>query len=108
MAITFDPALPEDKDWVRFQIGDSVVATAVLDDATIEAILVLELNKWFAAATCAQAITARGKGLASKKVEDLELTYEDSADSAYQRLIDDLREEGALQLMERPRHLFVL
>ena len=108
MAKTFDPALPEDKDWIRFKIGDAIVTSAVLEDETIVAILGMELNKWFAAAECAQAITAKGKGLASKKVEDLELTYEDSADSAYQRLIEDLREEGALQLMERPRHLFVL
>lgn len=108
MAITFDAGLATDKDWVRFTIGDAVVATAVLDDDTINAVLGLELNKWFAAASCAQSIAAKGKGLSRKKVEDLELEYEDSADNAYARLIEDLKEEGALQLMARPRHMFVL
>jgi hypothetical protein len=108
MAKTFDEGLATDKDWVRFAIGDFIVATAVLDDDTINAVLGLELNKWLAAASCAQSIAAKGKGLASKKVEDLQLTWEDNADSAYARLIADLKEEGALQLMERPRHMFVL
>ena len=108
MAKTFDEGLATDMDWVRFTIGDFVVATAALDDDTINAILDMELNKWFAAAACAQAIAAKGKGLASKKVEDLQLTWEDNAESAYARLIADLKAEGALQLMERPRHMFVL
>ena len=108
MAKTFVASLPTDKDWVRFAIGDYIVATAALDDDTIVAVLALEANKWLAAASCAQSIAAKGKGLVSKKVEDLQLTWEDSADNAYARLIADLKEEGALQLMERPRHMFVL
>jgi hypothetical protein len=108
MTVSFDPTLATDRDWVRFKIGDATVATATLQDETIDAILAQEANKWFAAACCAQAIVGRARGLASKKVDDLHLTYEDNADSAYARLIQELREEGALQLMERPRHMFVL
>ena len=95
MSTTYNPALPTDKDWVRFLVGDRDVASAVLSDEEINALLNEEANKYLAAARAGEIILTSGQGLVMKKVEDLSLTFEDSADGTYRNYIKSLRERGA-------------
>ena len=108
MATTYDPTLPTDRDWVRFLIGDRST-TFSLQDEEIAAVLVEESNKYYAAARCASVIQGLGGGAVRKRVGSLMLEFSDSADNAYQRLIDDLRRKGADENMPGPaKALFVL
>lgn len=109
MTTTYDENLSTEKDWVRFSIGDRASPYA-LQDEEITAILAEEPNKWYAAAKCAEAIAGKTRGAVRKQVGRLMIEYSDSAENAYRRLIDDLRAEGARQLMPSTngRHFVVL
>jgi hypothetical protein len=98
MPSTYDENLSTEKDYIRFRIGDRA-ATFILSDEEIVAINASEPNKFYAAAVCAQTIMTRGKGLVSKRVKQLEIEYADDEQSAYMRLIEGLRAEGAEELM---------
>lgn len=105
---TFDPTLATAKDWVRFTIGDTDTEDPTLDDATIDAILRQEPNRWFAAATCAEAAFTKwqqdGDGLVSKQVGALSITRESgsSASQSYLAHIRELRARGARELSPAP------
>jgi len=98
VSATYDPTLPTDKDWVRFLIGDRVEATAKLQDEEILAVLGEEANKYLAAARCGEIIISLGQGAVSKSVDDLSITYGDSAESSFRDHLRKLREEGARRL----------
>lgn len=112
MAKTFDENLGSDRDWVRFLIGDSVVASMNLDDETIDAVLAetsIYPNRYCAAAECARSILGLGKDVIKKKVDGLEIEKAgDDPESAYRDLIRKLDERGAELLMPKPRAFRVL
>lgn len=91
MPQTYDPTLATTKDQVRFLVRDNVSGAMVLDDGEIAWLLSTEANVYMAAALAADGIaqriaqsvlsggtTAAGI-LKSKKVDDLELTYDTTA-----------------------------
>lgn len=101
MSATYDASLPTDKDWVRFLVGDRTVSSAVLQDEEIAALLVEEKNKYLAAARAGETILARTQGVVSKQVDDLSISFGDSAESAYRAHIKSLRERGATLLLRK-------
>ena len=100
MSATYDPTLPTDRDWVRFLVGDRVVASNILEDEEIDALLLEEANKYLAAARAGEVILSRSRGVVSKTVADLSLTYGDSPESAYRTHLQRLREKGCKLLLE--------
>lgn len=107
MAATYGPQQTTAKDRVRFLIGDTSSPFS-LQDEEIEARLQIERNEWLAAAVCAMQIQGLGAGAVRKRVGDLELEFSDSADNAYQRQIDWLREKGAELLQGDSRITFTV
>ena len=100
MIATFDPALATTRDWVRLEIGDHVVASAALEDESIDAIVAEEANKYLAAARCAEILVARWEskraGRTEKQVDNLRIRWNDGAsESDYRAHIAYLREKGA-------------
>ena len=111
MAATYNPSLASDKDWVRFFIGDrgvdDVESTFVLSDEEINAVLGEEKNKYLAAARCGDVILSQGRGVVSKSVGNLSLSYGDSPESAYRGHLKTLREKGCeLLLKTSGSHVF--
>lgn len=100
MSATYDPTLPSDVSWVRFLVGDRDVTKAVLSDEEIGAVLAEEANKYLAAARVGEVILTRGRGVISKSVGDLSLSYGDSPESAYRSHLQTLRERGAELLLK--------
>jgi hypothetical protein len=97
MASTYDPALPTDKDWVRFLIGDKNTPDSVFSDEEIFAALTEWPGKYCAAANLLSAnraalLTTTG-GVTSKSVGNLSISYgsaTQSPESALTDLIDRL------------------
>ena len=114
MSATYNEDLSSDKDWVRFLIGDTVTATAALDDDTILAVLAAEPNKYFAAARCGEAASARwmaaAGGLLAKVVDDLHIKWGATvgAAEAYAAYLKSLRAKGAQVLSPKPYALKML
>src|SRR5262245_50501418 len=107
MAATYDPTLPRDKDWVRLQIGDRgtfsaapAITGAVLSDEEINAILAEEANKYLAAARLGDVILAKGRGVVSKSVSSLSLSWGDSPEGSYRAHLQRLRERGCQLLLK--------
>lgn len=103
MIATFDPALGTTRDWVRLEIGDHVIASAALEDESIDAIVAEEANKWLAAARCAEILMARWEtkraGRDEKQVDNLRIRWNtSSSETEYRRHIMYLREKGAEML----------
>ncbi len=105
MAATYDPALPTDRDWVRFLIGDRTVSSARLQDGEIDAVLAEEANKYLAAARCAEVAYGGGAhgGVIEKAVDDLRLKFSDDAEGAFWTYIESLRAKGAGLTLRRPK-----
>lgn len=76
MAFTYNPSLPTDRDRVRFLLQDTVATRQMFDDGEIAFLLSTEANFYMAAAICAEAMVRRSRGLTSKTVGDLSLTYD--------------------------------
>lgn len=109
MAATYDPTLPVDKDYVRFVLGDTDVPEAAdLMDEEILAILEDEQNKYLAAARCGEIIIGKNKGVVSKNVDNLGISFGDSPTSSYRALIQRLREDGANRLLSKNQVFRVL
>jgi len=98
MASSYDPTLPTDLDWIRFQIGDRGPTVGsrpyILDDAEIFATNAAERNKWMAAFRCGKVVLARGFGLVSKSVDGLGIRWGDGAESNYREHLQTLLEQG--------------
>ena len=109
MAFSYDPALPTDKDHVRFLVADTVEATALLQDEEILATLSEETAtgkalKYFAAARVLEILTTRwaslGRGVTSKTVSRLSKSWgmDGTASAVLEARIKELRERGAYLL----------
>lgn len=108
MPATYDPTLAKDRDWVRFLIGDRDMARPILQDETIDAILVDKPNKYCAAVIAAQAVVAQTHGLVEKAVDDLRLRWSDNAKSTYNTYIASLQERCAKASLQKPASFRVL
>jgi len=101
----YDPAVSTDKDWVRRTIGDIDSSNFEFYDEEITAFLTNSDNRHFAAADALEAMYVKwlgsGKGVMEKKVENLwvKLGFEDRASQSIERIIDNLRKEGARLLL---------
>jgi hypothetical protein len=118
MSATYNPALPTDLDWVRHLIRDTDIVSPLFQNEEIQAVLDLKVSqaitspasRYFAAADLLSSLhtlwMARGRGVASKKVGKLAITYGTgigiNVDAALQLQIKDLRKQGAILLSPRP------
>lgn len=107
MASSYDPTLPTDLDWIRFQIGDRGPTVGsrkyFLNDAEIVAMNASERNKWMAAFRCGSIMLNRGFGIISKSVDGLSVSFGDGAESNYRKHLETLRRRGVeLQLTVKP------
>ena len=99
---TFDAALSTDRDWLRLTIGD-LPPDAYFEDATIDAIIAGQPNKFLAAAEAGEALliswTTAGKGIVEKRVDSLSIKRSENrfgaAESDYRAHLVRLREKGA-------------
>lgn len=115
MSATYDPTLPTGRDWVRFLSRDTDVPdNAELSDEEIDALLAMQTATepaayYYAAAEALALIVTTyakvGKGLLSKSVEHLELTWGsgEGVIAALEQQIAGLRKRGAFLLSRRPR-----
>jgi len=121
VSATYDPTLPTDRDWVRFLSGDRVVASAVLQDEEIDALIAEQVSingsgnwtKYLAAAMAAGVILNKDGGsgtVTSKTVGNLSIDYgsNDSADSAYRAYMKSLQERGCALLLKAGGNSHVL
>ena len=109
--MVYDPSLRTDNDWVRFKVQDTGTSPD-LQDAEIDALLLEEPNKWYAAAAAIEAIKAKraaiGGGLVEKRVEDLELEFAGQSEfTILDNLAASLRREGARRLAGSSRFPFL-
>lgn len=110
MTATYDPSLVDDPDrnWVRLVLRDTDTAgtNASLQDEEIDAILLLESNKFFAAATLGGSIFAKwqlaGEGLVEKRI-DKDLVWKwaqgRGASEAWTNYLENFRKLGADALL---------
>lgn len=122
MAVTYDPTLATDRDWVRFLTADTDTTSALISDEEIDAVLSAEsaaspANRYFAAATIlgfaqsrAFSASAQHNGLSSKRVGSLSMAWGTDASSAqgWAAKIASLRAEGARLLASAGYHLQVM
>lgn len=95
MAFSYNPALQSNKDRVRFLLQDTTNTTArpaQLDDGEILWALSTEANIYMAAALCADTLASRARGVTSKKVGGLSLTY--GTEEMWTALSKKLRSRG--------------
>lgn len=120
MSATYDSALPSDRDWVRFLSGDRVVASAVLQDEEIDALIAEQVSingsgnwtKYLAAAMAVGLILNKdGSGdAASKTVGNLSISFglNGSPESAYRSHMKTLQERGCALLLKAGSNSHVL
>ncbi len=93
MAWTYDPALPTDKDKVRFHIGDTDETDQLLQNEEIEYLLNETTNVLLAASRAAKAIAAKFARQADKAVGDLRVSLSQKS-QAYFTLAADLEKRA--------------
>ena len=99
MAYTY--VITNDIGKVRFLLQDNTDTTArpaLMQDAEIQFALDTESNIYMAAAMCAEALSARFRGLVSKTVGNLSLTYDKDA-STWDAIATRLRTRGSLHML---------
>lgn len=95
MAFTYDATLATNRDRVRFLLQDTTNTTArpnLLDDGEIAWVLTTEANIYMAAAICADALASRFRGLKSKTVGGLSLSW---AVESWEAIAKKLRARGS-------------
>lgn len=92
MSFTYDPALREDKDQVRFLVGDTNESKAKFQDEEIAWVLRTEENVYTASASLCERLVVAAGSVKSKKIGDLSITYDPMF---YARLAGQLRARGA-------------
>ena len=107
MAATYDASLGSDRDWVRFLTGDRG-PTFIFSDEELDAVIADTANKYFAAADVLDSMRTRwlNKGIKSKSVEGLSITYAGPEDML--KRVTSLRVKGAQALAGRPKNFRVL
>ena len=116
MTATYNPELPTDKDWVRFLTGDRELTEApgfsmerpILQDEEITALLSEESNKYLASARAGDLILSRTKGMVSKALDGLSISFGDSPESTYREYLKRLRIKGCDNLLTNRKHFRVL
>lgn len=119
--MSFNPALPTDRDWVRLLIGDNDPADETLADETIDAIITEVTNlgangegiKYCAAAQAGELVaagwTASTKGAVEKAVSKLRIQYGGTgggnAIELYNTYLAGLREKCTRLSLSRPASL---
>lgn len=110
--MSYDPSLASDRDWVRFLVRDNNPLREMLTDAEIDGVLAEvtvsygitnAARKYLAAAKCLETLhtawMSRGRGVSSRKVDDLSVVYGTGAginvDAAMQLKISALKVEAA-------------
>lgn len=123
MSATYDSTLPNDRNWVRFLVGDITPSRALLQDDEIDGVLEEEARtvtiaaalKYFAAARCIDIIHTRYAtagahqgGVMMKRVDDLARSFGVSASTsaALDEKTRDLRKRGARLLTSSRSHFF--
>lgn len=99
MAFTYDISTNRGK--VRFlvqDITDTTARPALLQDAEVDFTLDTEANIYMAAALCADTLAARFRGLVSKSVGSLSLSYDAEA-KTWGAIADRLRTRGSLHML---------
>ena len=100
-AFSYNAALITSLDKVRFLLQDTTNTTArpnLLDDGEITWTISTEANVYMAAAMCAETMATRFRGLVSKTVGNLSLTYDRAAET-WQAIADRLRTRGSLHML---------
>lgn len=116
--MSFNPALPTDRDWVRLLIGDDDPAHEQLADETIDAIIAAVLAegatasgaKYCAAAQAGKLVAAgwvaAQAGKVEKQVSKLRIQYggggQSSALDAYDKYLTDLARKCTHQSLSTP------
>lgn len=95
MAFSYNPALVTKKDQVRFLLHDTDSASPFLDDGEILWALKTEANVYMAAALCADALKSRSRGVTTKTVGSLTLSY---GASEWKAIADSLRLRGSTHM----------
>jgi hypothetical protein len=114
VSATYDPELPSNRDHVRFLIGDTDTAAALLSDEEIDAVITAETAtgdalKYYAAARCLEALVTRwasaGHGVVEKQVSKLRVRrgLGESAGAVLERAIRELRKRGSYLLSPSPK-----
>lgn len=85
-----------DRDWVRFRIGDTDTTDQQMTDEEIAALLAEYTSKQAAAVVAVEALIAKFSRLASKSVGDLSIQYNQRLEN-YQSLAERLRREQAIR-----------
>jgi hypothetical protein len=104
MSASYEPDFSQDLFWVRFKIGDTNPVSASVQDEEILDLLSEKPNRYLAAAEAAEVVLSRMKGLTSKTVGDLSLSFGGGSESDYRSLIMRLRQHGT-QLAMGASHL---
>ena len=92
MSWTYDPAMASDRDKVRFRLGDTVEAGALLQDEEIDVLLADAGSVTNATIAGADALAMRFASLAQSKTDDIgqSVNYGDRS-ARYRALADRLR-----------------
>lgn len=90
-----DPST-NDRDSVRYLIGDTDDCDFLLNDSEIQFALTLEGDIYLAAANAAEAIAAKFSRLSDEKVGQISISCSQKADH-YKKLSDKLRAKAQLQ-----------
>ena len=92
MSWTYDPAMASDRDKVRFRLGDTVEAGALLQDEEIDGLLADAGSVTNATIAGADALAMRFASLAQSKTDDIgqSVNYGDRS-ARYRALADRLR-----------------
>jgi hypothetical protein len=115
MSFSYDNSLPANLDWVRRLINDVNSSSYFFEDEELLA-YIAEANKYLAAAaaldTMHQAWISKGKGVASKKVDDLAITFGTgvgiNVDLAMEQKITHLKKKAASLLSVSPHSFRML
>lgn len=91
MTWTYDTGLTENRDRVRFLIGDTSQSNQLLQDEELDYALTSEGNLYAAAALAAESLSGQFSNSVDKSVGDLKLRFADRA-SRYSALAKVLRQ----------------
>lgn len=91
MSWTYNPALPSERDQVRFLIQDTNTSKQLFQDSEIDWVLTQEMNVYTAAASLCDTLVFKAGAVRAKKIGDFGITYDPSL---YRTLGGSLRARG--------------
>lgn len=102
MAVSFDPSLSSEVDWIRFLSKDMDMAAPRLQNETLSALYVNEGNRWLAAAIAVeQGVLSLGNNtILRKMVADLDVQFGGRSDGeTVANYVKYLRERGTWEVL---------